>query len=114
MPELIENLEALDLEYESHHGDFGIKNILFKEGEPYLIDPIVGGFGCSELDCAKFCASILNESGDIMLYRFYLKMFAAFLEMHPEDLKILVTSELVRIIKYHPKEGHIAHALELV
>lgn len=111
---VIDSLKKYYLHHSFSHGDLGINNILFKEHELYLIDPICNMFGCIELDVAKFCASlIVNQYDD-----FYIKKTIDFMtimnDMNRDLLLTLIRSEIIRIYKYHPNKNFIVECVNYV
>lgn len=96
------------------HGDFGITNMLFNNDSVTLIDPIPSAFTCTELDVAKFIASLyINEYSqkEIDLAR---RVLCSYNELRIEDINILVRCELTRVIKYHPKKEFIIELIQNV
>lgn len=98
-----------------HHGDFGITNMLFtKDKELYLIDPITNGFGCTELDSAKFIASLwINEYENKFIHPI-TQMMCLYNKMEHDTFKILVASEIIRVYKYHPNKNFIVECINNV
>ena len=114
--ELVFNgLKQLEWPKESFgHGDFGITNMLFDESSVTLIDPIPDVFSCTELDIAKFIASLyINEytQEEIDLAR---RTLCTYNQLRIEDINILVRCELTRVIKYHPKKEFIIELIHNV
>lgn len=103
----LKNLNNLWIKQTFSHGDFGITNLLFKDHELYLIDPIYNGFGSYELDAAKFCASLAINNYSFYLLDLSLKTLSRFCEIDFEEFKILVLAEVIRVYKYHPDKNFI-------
>ena len=89
------------------HGDFGICNMLFDGDDVTLIDPIPGVFSCTELDIAKFIASLYIREFDKELIDDSLRVLCSYNKLRVEDINILVRCELTRVIKYHPNKEFI-------
>jgi capsule biosynthesis phosphatase len=90
------------------HGDFGITNMLFNGNHHLtLIDPIPEVFGCTELDIAKFIASLYINKYDKELIDIALRTLCTYNKLRVEDINILVRCELTRVIKYHPNKEFI-------
>lgn len=97
-------LAFLDLKQTFSHGDFGITNMLFKNNDMYLIDPIPNVFGCVELDCAKFIASLMiNGYGKNMSFN----SLSVYNSIEVEKFKLLIAAEIIRVYKYHPEKEYI-------
>jgi hypothetical protein len=115
--ELIDNadlLETFDLKRSFSHGDFGIKNMLFKDHELYLIDPICNVFGCTELDVAKFCASLyINQYHKEYILK-TIDILAAANDINKPMLLALIRAEITRVYKYHPDKSFIMECFENV
>lgn len=115
--ELIDNadlLETFDLKRSFSHGDFGIKNMLFKDHELYLIDPICNVFGCTELDVAKFCASLyINQYHKEYILK-SIDILAAANDINKPMLLALIRAEITRVYKYHPDKSFIMECFENV
>jgi len=111
---LMENCDSLkdyNLTRTFSHGDFGIKNMLFNNHDMTLIDPITDVFGCTEIDVAKFIASLLingHEIGDTFKY------FSLFNGINRDMLEVLIISELTRVYKYHPNKEFIMECVSHV
>ena len=89
------------------HGDFGVKNMLFDKDKLTLIDPIPEVFGCTELDIAKFIASLyINgyKNDDILLSK---RVLMCYNNINENDINILIRSELARVVKYHPNKEFV-------
>jgi hypothetical protein len=114
---LIENamlLHNYDLESSFSHGDFGIKNMLFKDHDLYLIDPICGVFGCTEIDAAKFCASLIINEYPESYIRKSIDFMAAVNDINKRMLQVLIASEVTRVYKYHPRKDFIMECVYYV
>ena len=72
----LKKTRAIKIKRGYSHGDFGIKNMLFNNCDMHLIDPICGIFGSTELDAAKFCASLLINLYPIGLFKQSLNYLA--------------------------------------
>jgi len=97
------------------HGDFAIKNMLFKENDLYLIDPITNVFGCTELDVAKFCASlIVNKYSNKIINDSISQLKSYLTSIDIDTLKLLISSEIIRIFKYHPDKNFIVKCVNHV
>ena len=84
------------------HGDFGITNMLFDGGQNMtLIDPIPEVFSATELDIAKFIASLYINKYDKELIDDSLRVLCTYNKLRETDINILVRCELTRVIKYH-------------
>lgn len=84
------------------HGDFGITNMLFDGGQDMtLIDPIPEVFSATELDIAKFIASLYINKYDKELINDSLRVLCTYNKLRETDINILVRCELTRVIKYH-------------
>ena len=109
--ETLQRLKDMDLQPSFSHGDFGIKNMLFKEDELYLIDPILDTFGCTELDVAKFIASLyINDYYDITCLA--MRTLCAYNKFEEDDITTLVKSEIIRVYKYHPDKEFIINKVK--
>lgn len=107
----LQRLKELDLQPTFSHGDFGVKNMLFKYDELYLIDPILDTFGCTELDVAKFIASLyINEYYDLPCLA--IRTLCAFNKFEEDDITTLVKAEIIRVYKYHPDKQFIINKVQ--
>jgi capsule biosynthesis phosphatase len=106
---VFEELKLIEWPTESFgHGDFGICNMLFDGWDNLtLIDPIPGVFSCTELDIAKFIASLYIREFDKDLINDSLRVLCSYNKLRVEDINILVRCELTRVIKYHPNKEFI-------
>ena len=75
--------------------NFGIKNMLFNNCDMHLIDPICGVFGCTELDAAKFCASLLINEYPIKLFNQSLNYLALANDISKNQFKSLAIAAVV-------------------
>ena len=89
------------------HGDFGITNMLFDDDSVTLIDPIPGVFSCTELDVAKFIASLYINKYGSELIDLSRRTLCSYNKLKENDINILVRCELTRVIKYHPDKEFI-------
>ena len=116
----LERLKELDLQPTFSHGDFGVKNMLFKEDELFLIDPILDTFGCTELDVAKFIASLYTGQSPIKSkYHVYnhmaclaIRTLCAFNKFEEDEITTLIKSEIIRVYKYHPDKQFIINKVQ--
>jgi len=107
----LQRLKELDLQPTFSHGDFGVKNMLFKEDELFLIDPILDTFGCTELDIAKFIASLyINRYDDMTCLA--VRTLCAFNNFEEDDITTLIKSEIIRVYKYHPDKQFIINKVQ--
>lgn len=109
-----EKLHSFDLQRSFSHGDFGIKNMLFKKCDVTLIDPICGVFGCTELDAAKFVASLIINQYDMEEVIKSFKYMALANDINKNVLKVLVAAEITRVYKYHPSKDFIMECMNNV
>lgn len=107
----VARLYEYDLKRTFSHGDFGIKNILFKDCSATLIDPICGVFGCTELDAAKFIASLLINKYDMDKVVKSFKYMALANDINKDMLSALVGAEITRVYKYHPNKDFIMECM---
>lgn len=107
-------LSGFDLKRSYSHGDFGIKNMLFNKCDVHLIDPICGVFGCTELDVAKFCASLLINRYSEDTFERSLNYLSMANNINRDMLLILVAAEVTRVYKYHPNKVFIMECFENV
>lgn len=115
--DLIDNANLLDrfsLNRSFSHGDFGIKNMLFKDHRLYLIDPICNVFGCTELDVAKFCASLYINQYHLEYILKSIDILAAANDINKPMLLALIRAEITRVYKYHPDKSFIMECFENV
>lgn len=115
--ELIDNadlLNSFDLKRSFSHGDFGIKNMLFSDHRLYLIDPICNVFGCTELDVAKFCASLYINEYNMSHILKSINILAAANDINKPMLLALIRAEITRVYKYHPDKAFIMECFERV
>jgi len=89
------------------HGDFGVTNMLFNDESVTLIDPIPGVFTCTELDVAKFIASLYIKKYSKELIDLSRRTLCSYNKLKEKDINILVRCELTRVIKYHPDKEFI-------
>lgn len=109
-----DKLRKFDLKRSFSHGDFGIKNMLFKDRDLYLIDPICGVFGCTELDVAKFCASLIINQYDQSIIDKSIDFMAMANDINRDMLLTLIGAEITRVYKYHPDKNFIMDCMNYV
>lgn len=84
------------------HGDFGCTNMLFKDGEMYLIDPLPNVYGCTLIDSAKFIASLyINKKSDTVI-KYAIHSIMYFNNITWDVFKHFIAAEALRVYKYHP------------
>lgn len=106
--EIIPKLKDIHIDQTFSHGDFGITNLLFSNDKKVtLIDPIVSSFGCIELDIAKFIASLHINEYDERLIDISKNVLTSYNNLDIMVLKLLVSSEIIRIHKYHPDKNFV-------
>jgi hypothetical protein len=88
--------------------------MLFNNCDMHLIDPICGVFGCTELDAAKFCASLLINEYPIKLFNQSLNYLALANDISKNMLALLVSAEVTRVYKYHPNKEFIMECIDNV
>lgn len=111
---IAENLKKYQLKRSFSHGDFGIKNMLFKDHELYLIDPICNVFGCIELDIAKFCASLLINNYPQKYFNKSVDILSVANDIDKHMLLDLIRAEITRVYKYHPDKNFIMECIKNV
>ncbi len=109
---ICDSLKYLNLKRSFSHGDFGVTNMLFKSETLYLIDPIPDVFGCTEIDAAKFCASLIVNQYDNDIVNNSISTLSMFNSINQTDFKILIAAELIRVFKYHPNNQIISKAVK--
>lgn len=102
-----------------YHGDFGVGNMLFTEdNELFLIDPIPHKFSCTEIDAAKFLASLLLFRRMTVLsdtFSFYRKMLKVYLGLAGSDaLEVLIACEVLRVYKYSNDKDKVEEVFKSV
>ena len=107
-------LNTMFLQPSFAHGDFGIKNMLFKDGDMYLIDPICNVFGCTALDAAKFCASLIINKYPTNLIEKSIDYISVMNDINRFELITLISSEITRVYKYHPDKNFIMECVKYV
>lgn len=112
--EVASSLKQYEIKRGYSHGDFGIKNMLFNNCDMHLIDPICGIFGSTELDAAKFCASLLINLYPIGLFKQSLNYLALANDINKNMLVSLVAAEVTRVYKYHPNKYFIMECIDNV
>ena len=109
-----DSLNGMFIEPSFAHGDFGIKNMLFKGSDLYLIDPICNSFGCTELDAAKLCASLIINKYDHKIIDDTIDYMALVNRINSYAFKALIASEITRVYKYHPDKNFIMNCVKYV
>ena len=107
-------LEYIGFNSSFAHGDFGIKNMLFKDNDMFLIDPICNSFGCTELDAAKFCASLVINKYHPVLIKKSMNYMAMANGINIDVLHTLIKAEITRVYKYHPDKNFIMDCVKYV
>ena len=105
--EVVYSLGQYNLDQSFSHGDFGITNFLFNEHKLCLIDPIPDMFGCTELDAAKFCASLWINKYKPEVCDLALNAMSVYNNIKMTKFRTLVAAEMVRVYKYHPNKNFI-------
>lgn len=108
---IAQDLKSYKLKRSFSHGDFGIKNMLFKDHELYLIDPICGVFGCTELDAAKFCASLIINKYPEKHINKSIDFMSVANDINRNMLLALIRAEITRVYKYHPNKNFIMECI---
>lgn len=111
---VVEALHTMNFEPSFSHGDFGIKNMLFSNKELYLIDPIPNMFGCTELDAAKLCASLIINKYDSDIVQLTLETMSIYNNISYDNLCVLTCAEMIRVYKYHPNKNFILECVKNV
>ena len=90
--------------------------MLFTEehNELVLIDPIPNMFGCTELDVAKFLASLRVNYPRMDRWDMAFKTLATYNNIELDLLSVLTAAELIRIHKYHPEKQFIMEQVKYV
>lgn len=95
-----------------YHGDFGVGNMLFTPcNDLYLIDPIPNKFSCTEIDVAKFLASLLlfrdmTIHSDLFIFlKRQLKSYTSC--TNSDTIEVLMACELVRVYKYSNEKDKV-------
>jgi len=112
--EVLNYLSKMSFGQTFSHGDFGINNLLFKDKTLYLIDPIPNVFGCIELDAAKLCATLLINNYTQKQFQTTFLSMQNYLDIDVREFEILVSSEIIRVYKYHPDKKFIMECVENV
>lgn len=111
---LLAELETLEVIPTFSHGDFSVSNILFKDEEVYLIDPIPQVYGSIELDVAKFCASLYFSGFNSSTIKTCENVLSCYNNIPMRKLHLLICSELLRVHTYHPNKSFIVNIIENV
>jgi thiamine kinase-like enzyme len=109
-----QHLKEFDLQRSFSHGDFGIKNMLFKNCGVTLIDPVCDVFGCTELDVAKFIASLIINQYDANLIKKSFDYMVLTNDITRNKLLVLTVAEITRVYKYHPNKKFIMECAKYV
>lgn len=97
------------------HGDFSVMNMLFTpDMRLFLIDPIPDVFGCTELDIAKFIASLHLQEYSIDTIDRIRGYMIQYNELDMNRLNAFIRSELLRVYKYHPDKNFIVECIRNV
>lgn len=97
------------------HGDFGITNMLFTEDQRlFIIDPIPNVFGCTELDAAKFVASLIVNKYTSKQINMSFNAMALYNDIDQDAFSLLISAEIIRIYKYHPDKEFIEKCVRYV
>jgi capsule biosynthesis phosphatase len=113
---IINQIWFLDDIYVSNfsHGDFGITNMLFTNSSKlYMIDPIPDVFGCTQLDAAKFIASLYVNKYNKFISDAKSTMII-YNSLDAVSFNYLIAAELIRIYKYHPDKKFIKECIKNV
>ena len=111
---VLSRLKMLQIEQSFSHGDFGVTNMLFNDNKLFLIDPIPNVFGCTELDAAKFIASLYINKYDQKTIRISFEAMCVYNNIQFDKFKTLVASEIIRVYKYHPDKNFIMDCVQNV
>lgn len=112
--EVLEKLRLLNLEPSYSHGDFGITNMLFNDGKLFLIDPIPNVFGCTELDAAKFVASLYINNYPREIIDLSKKSMMVYNSIKEDVFNVIVATEIIRVYRYHPDKKLILECVRNV
>ena len=107
---ITQSLGELHFEQTFSHGDFGVKNLLYTtyfNPTLYIIDPIPGVFGCTELDAAKLVASLMNNVYSPSVIKNTKAALCAYNNISELHMNILIASVIMRIYKYAPDKEWI-------
>lgn len=109
-------LKDLRLEQSFSHGDFGITNMLFKNNELYLIDPLPHIFGCTVIDAAKFICSLFINSYEEEVIKKSISTIFSFCfytsNISKNNFIYLIMCEAIRIYKYHPDKSFVENKIK--
>jgi hypothetical protein len=64
-------------------------------------------FGCTELDAAKFCASLWINKYKPEICDLALNAMSVYNNINMTKFRTLVAAEMVRVYKYHPNKNFI-------
>ena len=81
--------------------------MLFEDDCLTMIDPIPGVFSCTELDCAKFIASLHIRKVEKELINLSKRTLMCYNNISEKVINTLTKCELTRVIKYHPNKEFI-------
>lgn len=95
------------------HGDFSIKNLIYRNGVVYPIDPIYNKetFQSYVVDIAKNLFSILFYEKNDALYLQSFKYYQERFNLHENAMQVLVACECVRVATYNSKYTDVANNL---
>jgi len=96
------------------HGDFGVTNLLFNNDKLKMIDPITETFTCTELDVAKFIASLYINKYSSDLIDLAYNTLSVFNNIPTHVLDLFISTELTRIVKYHPDKEFVMEQIRNV
>lgn len=111
---LAQRLKFFQVEKSFSHGDFGITNMLFNNKSMFLIDPIPNVFGCTELDAAKFIASLMINEYQPALVDMCKNTMMLYNNIGAYEFTSLIASEIIRVYKYHPNKEFIVECVRNV
>lgn len=112
--EIAKKIKYLPIKRSFSHGDFGIRNMLFSENKLYLIDPIANVFGSTEIDAAKFCASLILNKYNSKQIHDSVSCMCIYNGINRNDFILLMCAEIIRVFKYHPDKEFIIESLKYV
>ncbi len=105
VPEFVKHMPMPDLIPRTFgHGDFGIKNMLFKGDKLYLIDPLPHAFMSIYIDVAKLLGSMFIHSYYGPTIKSYFDKLTTQNELDKRLIKKLTICEIIRTYKYATKD----------